>query len=308
MKKYTHVTTNDFILDIVAHPAFTGFGRHLFPQEYRDLKAGTRLTELGSLMPYHSHVKPEQAAQSINRLIDDAGEGKQIFYDFYTDEEEMADPEKLNTGLFFLRGKKGAPFALICPGGGFSYVAALHEGISYAMELNSRGYNAFVLIYRIAGSGGARMACEDLAAALEYITAHAAELAVDGEHYSLWGSSAGARVAAWLGTYGPAAFGRNAAKPESIILGYTAHTHYSTEEPPTFAFTGENDRIAPDQIMKRRIEAVQKTGADTEFHVYSGVGHGFGLGTGTPAAGWFNEAVRFWEAHMSENNSAAQEK
>jgi hypothetical protein len=27
-----------------------------------------------------------------------------------------------------------------------------------------------------------------------------------------------------------------------------------------------------------------------------GLGHGFGLGTGTAAQGWIDDAVRFWEA------------
>ena len=34
------------------------------------------------------------------------------------------------------------------PGGGFSYVASLHEGFPYAVEISNRGYNAFVLKYR----------------------------------------------------------------------------------------------------------------------------------------------------------------
>ena len=36
----------------------------------------------------------------------------------------------------------------------------------------------------------------------------------------------------------------------------------------------------------------------TEFHSYEGLGHGFGLGTGTVAEGWINDAVAFWEAQM----------
>ena len=38
--------------------------------------------------------------------------------------------------------------------------------------------------------------------------------------------------------------------------------------------------------------------ADTEFHVYPGLSHGFGIGTGTVAEGWLNDAVAFWEKHM----------
>ena len=37
---------------------------------------------------------------------------------------------------------------MIAPGGGFAYVAAVHEGFPYAVEISNRGYNAFVLKYR----------------------------------------------------------------------------------------------------------------------------------------------------------------
>ena len=46
-----------------------------------------------------------------------------------------------------------------------------------------------------------------MARAISFIFEHAEELEVDTEGYSLWGGSAGARMAAWLGSYGPAAFG-----------------------------------------------------------------------------------------------------
>jgi hypothetical protein len=79
-------------------------------------------------------------------------------------------------------GEPNAPFAIICPGGGFSYVVSIHEGFPHALEMSKKGYNAFVLQYRV---GGADVACEDLAAALR----------VDTKDYSVCGSSAGARMA-----------------------------------------------------------------------------------------------------------------
>ena len=47
--------------------------------------------------------------------------------------------------------------------------------------------------------------------------------------------------------------------------------------------------------MQRRIQALDAMGVPTEFHVYQGLGHGFGLGTGTVAEGWFDLAVDFRE-------------
>lgn len=44
-----------------------------------------------------------------------------------------------------------------------------------------------------------------------------------------------------------------------------------------------------------KIDAISAMGVPTEFHVYQGLGHGFGLGTGTVAEGWFDLAVNFWE-------------
>ena len=39
-------------------------------------------------------------------------------------------------------------------------------------------------------------------------------------------------------------------------------------------------------------------GIPTEFHVYKGLDHGFGIGTGTVAEGWILDAIRFWERQM----------
>ncbi len=76
------------------------------------------------------------------------GRSEQIFYDIYTDEEKAEDPEKENTGLFFFRGDPGAKTAIVNAGGGFVYVAAMHDSFPHAMELSEKGYNAFALIYQ----------------------------------------------------------------------------------------------------------------------------------------------------------------
>ena len=52
--------------------------------------------------------------------------------------------------------------------------------------------------------------------------------------------------------------------------------------------------------MQERLNILNSLGVDTEFHVYEGLRHGFGLGTGTVAEGWINDAVAFWEKQMKE--------
>lgn len=106
-------------------------------------------------------------------------------------------------------------------------------------------------------------------------------------------------MAAWLGSYGPAAFGGDdLPQPSAVIMQYTGHSDYTENDPPTFACVGEGDGIANWRIMERRLTAMSTLGIPTEFHHYPGLPHGFGLGTSTVAEGWLDEAVAFWKAQM----------
>lgn len=71
----------------------------------------------------------------------------------------------------------------------------MHDSFPHALELSKKGYNAFALIYR----PGAQTVCQDLARAIAFLHKNAAKLGIDMEGYSLWGGSASARMAAWLG-------------------------------------------------------------------------------------------------------------
>jgi acetyl esterase/lipase len=298
-----HLTPSGRLGDILEHPAFTGFARLILPRDNRTYDKAMPLRQIGSLLPYHSHVDPVVVTRALNRMVDDVADGRTVFYNVYDAAQRQVDPEKRNTGLFFFRGKPGAPFAIVAPGGGFSYVGSVHEGFPYAQEISAAGYNAFVLRYR-AGRGG-RVATEDLAAALSYVFRNAAALGVATEGYSLWGSSAGARMAASIGSHGAASFGGDdLPKPSAVVMAYTAHSDRASDEPPTFVVVGEQDGIAPPSSMERRIAALRQAGTPVEYHRYQGLGHGFGTGTGTRAEGWIAEAVRFWRSQQTSGGGA----
>lgn len=234
------LTESDTIADMVNHPAFAGFGAHLIPRP-QDAQSDLPLREVGRLMPWHSHVRPGIVTAALNRMIDDAMTGKAVFYPFHTEREKQE-----RTGLFYYRGKPGAPFALIFPGGGFAYVGSL-------------------------------------------------------QGYSVWGGSAGARMAADLASYGAAAFGgEHIPRPVTVIMAYTGHNRYTENDPPTFAVVSLDDPIASPRVMERRIAALNAAGVDTEFHLYRNAGHGFGIGTGTDAEGWMDYAVHFWEQQLTK--------
>jgi acetyl esterase/lipase len=292
---FAHVTTNDSVHHIVNHPAFKGFGLYILPRDNDIFGKDTKLYNVNSLLPYHSNVNPDTVVGAINHMIDEINDGKTIFYDFYTEQDKQEDPTKESTGLFFFRGRPGAPFAIVCPGGGFSYVGSLHEGFPHAMELSKRGYNAFVLKYRV---GGELRATEDLAAAISYILRKAKMLEVSVEKYSLWGSSAGARMVGNIALNGTARFGGfNLPKPRILVIAYTGHTSFSENYPPAFITVSEDDRIVNVSVVDRRVENLRNAGIEVEYRKYKDAGHGFGLGVGTDAEGWIEYAIQFWEKH-----------
>lgn len=285
-------TVDTLISDVIADPVFGNYGRLIFPVDTGYYSGDT----LGSLrLTWYSNIDPDKTVEIANYMREHAGLGDTIFYDIYSEEEKAADPAKEDTGLFFFKGNPGEKFAVCNAGGGFAYVGAMHDSFPHALELSKQGYNAFALIYR----PGAQTACEDLARAISFVFEHAEELEVDTDCYSLWGGSAGARMAAYLGSYGPSAFGGDELPgPGTVVMQYTGHSEYTESDPPTYVCVGENDGIASWRTMESRLEGMSALGIDTEFHKYLGLSHGFGLGTGTVAEGWIEDAIAFWEKHM----------
>lgn len=282
----TYYTRQSRISDVMNDPEFGDYGRLIFPVN-TGYWSGTTLEQLQ--LTWYNYIDPDKTVEVCNYL---RAYADNCFIDIYTDAEKQANPELRDTGLFFFRGNSNAPFAICNAGGGFSYVGAMHDSFPHALELSKLGYNAFALIYRPGE------AYEDLARAITYIYDHANELGVNPTGYSLWGGSAGARMAATLGnsSYLRQLTGRtDIPQASAVIMQYTGYTTASQYDGPTYACCGTNDGIASWRTMQSRIESLSALGIPTEFHSYNGLPHGFGLGTGTVAEGWLTDAVRFWQ-------------
>lgn len=288
------INENTTIKDILELPSFQGYGRLLFPIN-RPISLDMTLKELSTSHIYlwYSHIQVSQTIKIINSLNQDAKKHL-IFYNIYSPEEMKHDPSKRDTGLFFFKGKSGSPFAICNAGGGFSYVGAMHDSFPHALALSQKGYNAFALIYRV------NHPYEDLAQAITYIYHHGDELEIDKNHYSLWGGSAGARMAAVLGNKKNLASYTNDNIPQAdaIIMQYTGYDHISAYDAPTYACVGTNDYIADYTFMKQRLDLLNILHIPTEFHCYKGLSHGFGLGIGTIAEGWVDDAIAFWKKQI----------
>ena len=285
-------TAETSIDKVRSYPAFGNWGRLIFPVD-EGYYSGRMLGDLS--LTWYSEIRPEKTVEICNYFKSHAEAGETVFYPIYTEEEMTAEASKRDTGLFFFRGEPGAKVAVCNAGGGMVYVGAMHDSFPHALELSKLGYNAFALIYR----PGYDTAPADLARAIAFLHKHAEELEVDMTDYSLWGGSAGARMAAWLGSYRTSDFGeKDYPRPAAVIMQYTGLSEIYGNEPPTYACVGTRDGIASWRTMQRRIEAIRANGTDAMIEVFDGLSHGFGIGTGTVAEGWINNAVDFWEKQM----------
>lgn len=291
-----YYTENSKVTEVMRDPAFGDYGHLIFPVDIA-ISEDLELKDVEDILPWYSEVNPKKTVEIVNYMKDRVTDGEQIFYDIYSEEEKEANPAKEDTGLFFFRGDPGAKTAIVNAGGGFMYVAAMHDSFPQALELAKNGYNAFALIYR----PGADTACEDLARAIAYLHEHAQELQIDMTDYSLWGGSAGARMAAWLGSYGTAYFGEEEyPAPAAVIMQYTGLSSVTGQEPPTYACVGTSDYIASYESMEQYISRLRRNGTNAEIEVFTGLPHGFGLGEGTVADGWINRAMDFWQQNSSK--------
>jgi acetyl esterase/lipase len=119
---------------------------------------------------------------------------------------------------------------VICPGGGYGFLADEHEGKDAALFLNKHGVTAFVLQYRIATKdrpGPLHPApLEDAQRAIRLVRAKAKDYGIDVKKVGIWGFSAGGHLASTAGTHfddgKPAGddIDKLGCRPDFLILSY----------------------------------------------------------------------------------------
>lgn len=132
------------------------------------------------------------------------------------------------------KGKATGAAVVICPGGGYGFLAMDHEGKQVAEFLNGLGVHAFVLKYRITGKDrpGPLLAAPltDAQRAIRTVRAKAADYGVDPKRIGIWGFSAGGHLASTAGTHFDAglaegdAIDKTSCRPDFLILAYPVVT------------------------------------------------------------------------------------
>jgi len=198
----------------------------------------------------------------------------------------------------YLPAKATGAAVVIAPGGGHSELWVDHEGYNVAKWLSERGVAAFVLKYRLAREKGSTYTVEgdelaDMQQAIRLVRSRAVEWGIKPDRIGVMGFSAGGELAALAATRYD-----ESSKPAFQALIYPAiprDMKLTKETPPAFLACGENDRVDISQGLPELYLALKKTGVSAELHVYTGVGHGFGLRETTkgPVATW-TDRFREW--------------
>ena len=231
--------------------------------------------------------------------------------------------------------KANGAAVVVCPGGGYGWLAMDHEGRQPAEYLNSLGVQAFVLSYRITGKDRPGPLLDapllDAQQAMKVVRAKAAEWNIDPKRVGVWGFSAGGHLASTLATHFDAA-----SRPDFAILAYPVvsmadgvthggsrknllgdtpdaklvdeysnEKHVTARTPPTFLFHTDADTAVPAENSARFYLALKAAKVPAELHVYERGPHGVGLGTdGKWTKG--DDYSAGWTRHLTDVANAAR--
>ncbi|MCR5273587.1 MAG: alpha/beta hydrolase [Lachnospiraceae bacterium] len=272
--------------------------------------------------------------RGFERLFEVAENGK-YYYRLYSDKECENSPEKKGRNIIFFPAdgeNDDKPFILIVPGGGFVNVWSVTEGWPVADHFNKRGYNVFVLTYRVMTEGSALKAMEDISRAMQIIRDNKDEFHVNPDKYITCGFSAGGYIVClWNTEKGYRAYGIS--KPMACFPIYPVTSYRILAEaevdgelkrdeiartgvgcsltdacnscfeipdhvegfPPTAVFVAAEDELVDPKHSKRLVAAIKNKNIDCMLEIGPTGGHGFADGSGMCMEGWPERAVDWFE-------------
>lgn len=228
-------------------------------------------------------------------------------------------------------GKVNGTAVVICPGGGYSILAASHEGSDVAKLFASWGITAFVLKYRLPDDAIMQHKTigplQDAQRAFQLVRQRASEWGINPSSVGIMGFSAGGHLAATASTqFSKPVIEASAAsvRPDFSILIYpvislsdslmhrgsrdnllgndtsdtrvilySADRQVGTETPPAFLVHAGDDKAVPVGNSIAYYQALVRNKVMAEMHVYQQGGHGFGLNNKTTQDQW-SERLRNW--------------
>ncbi|MFN8241308.1 MAG: alpha/beta hydrolase [Bacteroidales bacterium] len=207
------------------------------------------------------------------------------------------------------QSKSNGKAVIVCPGGGYRILAYDKEGIEVGAWLNSLGYTAFVLQYRIPDKKEG--ALQDAQRAIRLVRHNASRWNIDPASVGIMGFSAGGSLSARASTgfnrrtYPPVdAADSLSCRPSFAMLIYPAYLDQgenksltpeltlSKETPPVFIFQTTDDQYGNSALVFA--SAMRNAKLPVELHLLPEGGHGYGLRTGSRAAETWPGLAAIW--------------
>lgn len=220
---------------------------------------------------------------------------------------------------------------VICPGGGYGWVAVQREGEQVATWLASLGVTSFVLKYRLQEHGHPAP-LQDVLRAVRLVRSQAARYGVRADRIGVMGSSAGGHLAASAGTLFDHPLGRTgaeldktSARPDFLVLMYpviamegpAAHggsrkallgAHPSAADlalmslerqvtpatPPTLLIHTQEDPVVPVENSILFYQALTRNKVPAEMYLFEHGAHGMGMRPGLGTTSEWPKRAEEW--------------
>jgi acetyl esterase/lipase len=227
----------------------------------------------------------------------------------------MTDVTQPQLLVFQPEGKGPHPAVMVCPGGSYGVLATDLEGTEVAHWLNTQGFVAAVLHYRVPNKREG--AYQDAQRALSLLRSRASEFSIDPNRLGVLGFSAGGHLAARLAT----GFAKRAyptmdavdsvsCRPDFALLIYPAYLEDKAAggiapevkpqagTPPMFLAQTADD---PYLDVLAYAQALKDAGIPVRCVLYERGGHGYGLRTPAdqPSHRWAAEAADWLQRYAA---------
>lgn len=255
----------------------------------------------------------------------------------YVEVNKPGDVRKVSvpTLIPFFAATPNGTAVIICPGGGYVWLAIDKEGYAIAKEFNKIGITVFVLNYRLPSDlimeDRTIGPLQDVQTAIMMVRKNAVQWHIAPNKIGIMGFSAGGHLASTGGTHFDKAVINNkegiSLRPDFMILMYPVITFgefahrgsknsligasatqaqvdlYSNEKqvtantPPTFLVHATDDDVVPVQNSVMFYQALLTNKVKAEMHIYQEGGHGFGLNNPKSVEYWFNWCANWLRAN-----------